>query len=242
MTTKNLENVKALLFDTFGTVSDWRGSITRMGERLARDKGIDGVDWEAFARAWRAGYRPGMARVQSGERPWTSVDVIHRERLEEILPQFGLADAFTEDEKADINLFWHRLDPWPDSIPGLLRLKRKFLIAPLSNGSLILLTSMAKRAGLPWDFIFSSDTFKAYKRDPAVYLGAVDLLGLEPGEVMMTAAHNDDLAAARSHGMRTAYINRPYEYGVGQSKDFEAEENWDVIADGIDAVAGKLGC
>jgi len=239
---ENLENVKVLLFDTFGTVSDWRGSIARMGERLAREKGIEGVDWEAFARAWRAGYRPGMARVQSGERPWTSVDVIHRERLEEILVEFGIAERFTDDEKADMNLFWHRLDPWPDSIPGLLRLKRKFLISPLSNGSIVLLASMAKRAGLPWDFIFSSDVFKAYKRDAAVYLGAIDKLNLQPGEIMMTAAHNDDLAAARSHGMRTAYVNRPYEYGVDQTKDFEAEEDWDVIADGIIGVAEQMGC
>lgn len=242
MASKNLENVRVLLFDTFGTVSDWRGSITRMGERLAKRKAIEGVDWEAFARAWRAGYRPGMARVQSGERPWTAVDVIHRERLDEILVDFGIAERFAEAERADMNLFWHRLDPWPDSLPGLLRLKRKFLISPLSNGSIVLLSSMAKRAGLPWDFVFSSDVFKAYKRDPAVYLGAIDMLGLEPGEIMMTAAHNDDLAAARSHGMRTAYINRPYEYGVDQSKDFEAEEDWDVIADGIDGVAEQLGC
>jgi len=242
MASDDLEKVKVLVFDTFGTVSDWRGSVARMGARLAAQKGIEGVDWDAFARAWRAGYRPGMARVQSGERPWTSVDVIHRERLEEILPQFGMGDAFSEDEKADINLFWHRLDPWPDSIPGLLRLKQKFLIAPLSNGSLILLSSMAKRAGLPWDFVFSSDTFKAYKRDAAVYLGAIDLLGLEPGEVMMTAAHNDDLEAARSHGMRTAYVNRPYEYGPDQSKDFEAESEWDVITDTIIGVAEKMGC
>ena len=242
MAGKNLENVKALLFDTFGTVSDWRGSVTRMGERLAKQKGIDGVDWEAVARAWRAGYRPGLQRVISGERPWTAIDVIHRERLEEILVDFGIARHFSDAEKADMNLFWHRLDPWPDSLPGLLRLKRKFLISPLSNGSIVLLSGMAKRAGLPWDFVFSSDNFKAYKRDPKVYLGAIELLGMEPSEVMMTAAHNDDLAAARSHGMRTAYVNRPYEYGVDQKKDFKAEDDWDVIADGIDGVADQMGC
>ncbi|MBT6096281.1 MAG: haloacid dehalogenase type II [Rhodospirillaceae bacterium] len=237
----SLGNVKVLLFDTFGTVADWRGSIARMGERAAREKGVEGVDWDAFARAWRAGYRPGMARVISGERPWTSVDVIHRERLEEILPEFGMDGVFSEAEKTDMNLFWHRLDPWPDSVPGLLRLKQKFLIGPLSNGSLILLSAMAKRAGIPWDFVFSSDTFKAFKRDPAVYLGAIALLGLEPGEVMMTAAHNDDLEAARSHGMRTAYINRPYEYGPDQTKDFQADEDWDVITDTITGVADAIG-
>ncbi len=242
MPANGFSNLKAVVFDTFGTVSDWRGSITRMGEALARDKGIDGVDWEAFARSWRAGYRPGMAKVISGEREWTTVDVIHRERLEEILPQFGLGDTFTEDEKADINLFWHRLDPWPDSIPGLIRLKSKYLISPLSNGSLVLLASMAKRAGLPWDFVFSSDMPKAYKRDPKVYRSAVELLGIEPHQLMLAAAHNDDLAAARTEGLRTGYINRPTEYGADQVKDFEAEEGWDVITDSVEGLADQLGC
>jgi len=237
-----VEKVRVLLFDTFGTVVDWRGSVARTGERLARAKGIEGVDWEAFARAWRAGYRPGMAPVISGERPWTTIDVIHRERLDEILAEFGVADKFDEAERVDFNLAWHRLDPWPDSIPGLLRLKTKYMISPLSNGSLILLTAMAKRAGIPWDFVFSSDTFKAFKRDPKVYLGAIALLGLEPGEVMMCAAHNDDLEAARSHGMRTAYVNRPYEYGADQVSNFEAESDWDIITDGIDGIADALGC
>jgi len=235
------ENVKVLLFDTFGTISDWRGSIARKGQRLARDKGIENVDWEAFARAWRAGYKPGMARVQSGERPWTPIDVIHRERLDEIIAEFGMDDALDESERQAMNLWWHQLDPWPDSIPGLTRLKTGFMIAPLSNGSLILLTAMAKRAGLPWDFIFSSDTFKGYKRDAIVYQGAIGLLGLEPGEVMMCAAHNDDLAAARSHGMRTAYINRPYEYGADQNRDFEADEAWDVIGETVEDIAAALG-
>lgn len=237
----SLENVKAVLFDTFGTVVDWRGTITRMGESLARQKGIDGVDWDAFARAWRAGYQPGMARVRSGERAWATLDTIHRERLDEILIEFDIADAFDEDERAEINLFWHRLDPWPDSLPGLLRLKQRRLIGPLSNGSLVLLSTMAKRAGIPWDFVFASNTFEAYKPDAAVYLGAIKLLELEPEQVMMAAAHNDDLEAARSHGMRTAYINRPYEYGVDQSADFEAEHDWDVITDTIVGIADKMG-
>jgi len=206
-----LGNVKVLLFDTFGTVVDWRGSITRKGEHLARDKGIDGVDWEAFARAWRAGYIPGMARVQSGERPWTAIDVIHRERLDEIVAEFGIAQALSEPDLTAMNLWWHQLDPWPDSVPGLVRLKRGYLISTLSNGSVICLSSMAKRAGLPWDFVFASDLFQAYKCDAAVYLGAIGLLGLDPDQVMMVAAHNDDLAAARSHGMQTAYVGRPYE-------------------------------
>lgn len=237
----SLENVKVILFDTFGTIVDWRGSITRMGERLAAEKGITGADWEAFARAWRAGYHPGMAKIKSGERPWTTIDVIHRERLEEILPEFGLGEAFSDDEKADINLMWHRLDPWPDSVPGLRRLSANFLLSPLSNGSTVLLANMAKRAGIPWNFVLASDTFKAFKMDAAVYLGAIDLLGLEPGEIMLGAAHNDDLAAARSHGMRTAYINRPTEYGTEQSKDFEATEDWDVVTDSVERLATRMG-
>lgn len=238
----DLADVKAVVFDTFGTISDWRGSITRMGETLAKKKGIEGVDWEAFARAWRAGYRPGLARVISGKRKWTAIDVIHRERLEEILPEFGLGDTFTEAEKDDINLFWHRLDPWPDSVPGLLRIKTKYLISPLSNGSLMLLTSMAKRAGLPWDFVLSSDMPMAYKRDPEVYRTAVRLLGIEPHELMLGAAHNDDLEAAKREGLCTGYINRPTEYGIDQVKDFEATGNWEIIADSVEDMADKLGC
>lgn len=234
--------VKAIVFDTFGTVSDWRGSITRMGEALARKKGITGVDWEAFARAWRAGYRPGLQKVIKGERPWTPVDVIHRERLEEILPQFGMGGVFTEEEKADINLFWHRLAPWPDSIPGLLRLKKNYMIGPLSNGSLWLLASMAKNAGIPWDFVLSSDMPQAYKRDPKVYQTAVRLLGIEPGELMLGAAHNDDLQAARKEGLATAYINRPTEYGQDQVKDMAAEMEYDVVVSSIEELATEMGC
>lgn len=234
--------VKAIVFDTFGTVVDWRGSIARKAAELARRKGIAGVDWDAFARAWRAGYAPGMARVKSGERPWTALDTIHRERLDEILPEFGLGDAFDEGEKAAINRLWHALDPWPDSIPGLGRLRTRHLIAPLSNGPVMLLATMAKRAAIPWDIVFGSDMFETYKPDPAFYLGAVRLLDAEPGEVMMAASHNDDLAAARALGLRTAYVNRPYEYGADQAKDFEAESDWDVIADSIEDVADKMGC
>jgi 2-haloacid dehalogenase len=216
----SLQNVKALLFDTFGTVVDWRGSVTRMGERLAAKKGIEGADWDAFARAWRAGYRPGMAPVIAGTRPWTPIDVIHRERLEEILVTFGITGKFDESERADINLMWHRLDPWPDSVPGLIRLKRTHIIGPLSNGA---------------------DVTRAYKRDPRAYQAAIAALAMEPGEVMMCAAHNDDLEAARAQGMRTAYINRPTEYGPDQTKDFEATSDWDIITDHIGGIADALG-
>lgn len=236
----SIDNVKAIVFDTFGTITDWRSSIAREGEMVARKKGFSDFDGDAFARAWRAGYRPGMAPVISGEREWTAIDVIHRERLDEILPQFGL-DMLDEAERVHLNFAWHRINPWPDSIPGLLRLKKKFLIAPLSNGSLTLLANMAKRAGMPWDFIFSSDMHKAFKRDPKVYNNAIALLGMKPEEVMMGAAHNDDLEAAREQGMRTAYINRPTEYGVDQSKDFEATSDWNIITDSVEGVADAMG-
>jgi len=236
-----MKDVKALLFDTFGTVVDWRGSVARMGARLAAKKGIEGVDWEAFARSWRAGYRPGMAPVIAGTRPWTPIDVIHRERLDVILKEFGIADRFTEAEIVDMNLMWHRLDPWPDSVPGLLRLKRGYVISPLSNGATLLLVNMAKRAGIPWDMILSSDVTRAYKRDPRAYQAACAALALPPEQVMMCAAHNDDLEAARAQGMRTAYINRPYEYGADQSKDFQADSDWDIVTDHIGGIADALG-
>jgi len=236
-----MNGVKALLFDTFGTIVDWRGSVARQIERLGRDRNF-AVDGDAFARAWRAGYRPGMAPVIAGERPWTPIDVIHRERLDVILETFGIGEYFDEAARRDLNRAWHRLDPWPDSIPGLLRLKNGYVIGPLSNGSTMLLANMAKRAGIPWDLIMSSDVTRAYKRHPDAYLNACAGLGLETREVMMCAAHNDDLEAARSHGMRTAYINRPYEYGPDQKADFEATENWDIVTDGVGGIADALGC
>ena len=237
-----MDTVKALLFDTFGTVVDWRGSVARRIERVVSQKGLDPIDGDAFARSWRAGYRPGMQRVISGERGWTPIDVIHRERLEIILDEFGLAPHFDAEDRAAMNLIWHQLDPWPDSVPGLRRLGQKFIIGPLSNGSTVLLTNMAKRAGIPWDLIMSSDVTRAYKRQPQAYLGACAALGLETSEVMMCAAHNDDLEAAQSHGMRTAYINRPYEYGPDQKADFEATGKWDIITDQIGGIADALGC
>lgn len=233
-------NVKAILFDVFGTVVDWRGSITRMGEDIAKKKGIKNIDWATFASTWRAGYKPGMEKVRSGEEPWTSIDFIHRKRLDQILIDFGISNVFTEIEKKQLNQFWHHLDPWPDSIPGLIQLKKSYLIGSLSNGSITLLSSMAKRANIPWDFIFSADTFKAYKPDDQVYLGAIELLSLKPEEVMMAAAHNEDLTAARFHGMATAYVNRPYEYGPAQRKDLQASQDWDIITDSIIGIATKM--
>lgn len=237
-----MKTPSALLFDTFGTVVDWRGSVTRMIERAVSDKGLDPIDGDAFARSWRAGYRPGMAPVIAGTRPWTPIDVIHRERLDVILEDFDLAPHFDDAERHDLTRMWHRLDPWPDAVPGLRRLGQRFLIGPLSNGSTVLLANMAKRAGIPWDLIMSSDVTRAYKRHPDAYLNACAGLGLETGQVMMCAAHNDDLEAAQSHGMMTAYINRPYEYGPDQKVDFEATGDWDIVTDNIGGIADALGC
>ena len=233
--------IKAVLFDTFGTIVDWRSSIAKESKELARSKGVNDFDGDAFARAWRAGYAPGMARVTAGKEAFVSIDFIHRQRLDEILPEFGLS-MLDEDERAHLNLAWHRLDPWPDSLPGLTRIKSKFMISPLSNGSLMLLATMAKRAGIPWDFIFSSDMHRAFKRDPAVYQNAIRLLHLEPEQVMMAAAHNDDLAAARNEGIQTAYINRPTEYGIDQRVDFAATSDWTIITDSVEDLADQLGC
>ena len=234
----DVSGVRALLFDIFGTCVDWRSGITREVGLIAREKGI-GVDGTAFADAWRAKYQPSMEGVRSGQRPWTILDVLHRETLESLLPRFGL-EGLNEEERADLNRAWHRLDPWPDVVDGLTRLKRRYIISPLSNGNVGLLAKMAKRAGLPWDLILSAETSRAYKPLPASYLNAVEMLGFAPGEVMMVAAHNNDLAAARSQGLRTAFVARPTEHGPKQSTDLTATGPWDVVAEDFRELAVKM--
>ncbi len=206
-----IPDLEALLFDVFGTVVDWRGSVIREGERLGEEKGLD-VDWAAFADAWRGKYQPSMQRVRTGEVPWTNLDALHRASLEELLEEFEVP-GLTEEEKDHLNRAWHRLDPWPDSVPGLTRLKRRYVIAPLSNGNVALLTNMAKRAGLPWDLILSAELARHYKPDRETYLMAPELLDLRPENVMMVAAHPDDLHAAADAGLRTAYVHRSGEFG-----------------------------
>ncbi|MCD8505121.1 MAG: haloacid dehalogenase type II [Burkholderiaceae bacterium] len=230
--------VRALLFDVFGSVVDWRGSIARDLTDWGQTKGIN-IDWESFARAWRSHYQPKMQEVRSGQRDFTLLDQLHREALDVLLPAFGINDL-TEADKAHINLVWHRLDAWPDSIAGLGQLKAKYTVAPLSNGNVALLNNMAKHAGLPWDLNLSTQWFKAYKPQPQTYLGAVSALGLQPHEVMMCAAHNDDLLAARACGLKTAFWPRPHEYGVDQVKDFSADHDWDVIATDIRDLARQM--
>jgi 2-haloacid dehalogenase len=203
---------RALVFDVFGTVVDWRSSIIREGKDLGRQKDLD-VDWAAFADAWRSRYAPSMDRVRCGEIPWTKLDDLHRISLEELLGEFGL-ETLSEAEKDYLNRVWHRLDPWPDVVEGLARLKEHHVIAPLSNGNVALLVDLAKRARLPWDLILSAELVRHYKPDPETYLMAPDLLDLHPEQVMMVAAHIDDLHAAQENGLRTACVPRPLEFGL----------------------------
>ena len=229
-------SIRVLAFDIFGTVVDWHGSIVREVQAL-----YPSVDANAFALAWRAGYQPAMTRVRSGELGWTRIDELHRLILESLLPQFDLTHL-TEAERVHLNRVWHRLDAWPDSVAGLLRLKTKFTICSLSNGNLGLLTDMAKRAQLPWDCILSAEVFRAYKPDPATYLGVAQVFDVQPHEVMLCAAHHDDLHAARDCGLRTAYIERPLEFGALQPKDVSPVTGNDLHARDIQALADALGC
>jgi 2-haloacid dehalogenase len=236
----NVPTIKALLFDTFGTVVNWRDSVIDDFRSFGSRVGID-VDWEAFVDEWKAAYRPGMDAVRTGKWPWTRVDRIYRLKLDDIIPKYGL-DRLGEEERTHLNRVWHRLRPWPDAVAGLDRLKRGYVIGPLSNSDLDCLVSMAKHAALPWDVIFCAEVFRHYKPDPEVYLRAISLLSLEPSEVMMVAAHNYDLRAARAHGMATGFVPRPTEYGPGQTTDLEPEEDWDIVADDFETLASRLGC
>jgi len=230
--------IHALVFDVFGTVVDWRGSIIRECRALGRRKKI-AADWDAFADAWRAGYRPAMARVRSGELPWMNIDQLHRLILDELLPRFSLTDL-TEDELDHLNRVWHRLDPWPDARRGLALLKRRHVIATLSNGNVSLLVNMAKHGRLPWDTVLSAELFRHYKPDPEAYLGAAAMLGFEPSEVMLVAAHKDDLRAAQACGLATAFVARPREKGPKVKVDVKPEPSFDYNVRDFVALARKL--
>lgn len=234
-----LERVRALTFDVFGTVVDWRSTIIREGRELGGRKGLD-VDWEAFADAWRAGYGPAMARVRSGELPWMKIDDLHRLILNGLLESFGIS-GLSEAELDSFNRVWHRLAPWPDAVEGLTRLKKKYVIASLSNGNVALLVNMAKHGGLPWDAVLSSELAHHYKPDKEVYLTAADLLGLDPDQVMMVAAHQGDLRAAASVGFRTAFVARPLEHGPNSGRDLSPDTDFDVVAKDFVELAQKLG-
>ena len=235
-----INEINALVFDVFGTVVDWRMSIAREGKALARRKDITHVNWLEFADEWRAGYGPSMNRVRQGELPWTRIDDLHRMILDELLNKYGI-EGLTEDEKRDFNKAWHRLDPWPDSLAGLTRIKQRYIIATLSNGNVGLLTNMAKYGGLPWDCILSAELVRHYKPDPETYLMAADMLGLKPSELLMTAAHKDDLKAARAQGLKTAFVSRPLEHGHHHEVDTSPEDWIDVFANDIEDLALKMG-
>ena len=229
----------AIVFDTFGTVVDWRGSLIADLSAYGASRGVN-ADWTALVDAWRAAYHPSMDRVRKGELPWTKLDGLHRASLDKLAVDFGIK-GLTEADLVHINLGWHRLHGWPDSVPGLTRLKKKFIIGPLSNGNVSLLLNMAKFAGIPWDMIFGSDLFGHFKPDPETYLGVAKMLDIEPGQVMMAAAHNGDLANARKCGLMTAFFPRPGEYGPNQKRDYAAEQDWDIVAKDIEDLAAQLG-
>jgi 2-haloacid dehalogenase len=229
----------AIVFDTFGSVVDWRGSLIADLSAYGAKRGIT-ADWTTLIDAWRAAYHPSMDRVRKREVPWTRLDDLHRASLDMLVAKFGIT-GLTEDDLRHINLGWHRLNGWADSVAGLTRLKRRFIIGPLSNGNVALLTKMAKHAGLPWDMVFGSDLFGHYKPDPETYLGVAKLLDIAPGEVMMAAAHNGDLGSARKCGLMTAFFPRPTEYGPHQKRDYAAEQDWDMVATDIEDLAAQLG-
>jgi 2-haloacid dehalogenase len=228
------------LFDVFGTVVDWRGSLIDDLSAFAAGRGLK-VDWGAFADDWRALYQPAMEEVRTGRRPWIVLDVLHRESLDRLVAKYAIG-GLSEADKDHINKVWHRLKPWPDAVEGLTRLKARYIIGTLSNGNIGLLTRMAKSARLPWDVVLGAETARAYKPQPQAYLANAELLNLRPEQVMLVAAHNGDLAAAASVGLRTAFVPRPAEWGAGQKLDLEAAREWDVIADSFVSLAKAMGC
>ncbi|MEO6164585.1 MAG: haloacid dehalogenase type II [Candidatus Binatia bacterium] len=238
MNPSQTENIKLLAFDVFGTVVDWRSSVIAEGQQLGEAKGLN-IDWTAFADAWRSIYRPYMDKVQSGDLPWTKLDDLHRVMLAETLKKFAI-ENLSDDEKDHLNRVWHRLKPWPDSVTGLQRIKSRFVIAPLSNGNISLLTNMAKHAALPWDCILSAENVRRYKPDPSVYLLAPQLFDLKAEQVMMVAAHEHDLQSARKHGLRTAYVHRPLEHGKGKASAIPPKDRYDIVANDFLDLADRL--
>ena len=235
----NGAGIEALLFDVFGTVVDWRGSVIREAAAFGRANGI-AADWEAFADAWRGKYRPFMDQVRTGQLPWTNLDGLHRLALDELLGEFGI-EGVAEAAKAELNLAWHRLEAWPDAVAGLTRLKARYVIAALSNGNVAMMTNLARYAGLPWDCILGAELARAYKPDPKTYLTAVELLGLEPRQVMMVAAHAGDLRVAGALGLKTALVPRPLERGPAAPAEQIPSGSFDVVAGDFRDLAAKLG-
>jgi 2-haloacid dehalogenase len=236
---QNIFGIKALTFDVFGTTVDWRGSLIGEAEQWGRARGLE-INWPRFADSWRAGYAPAMDQVRRGSLPWMNLDQLHRKILDKLLIEHKI-DGLSETEKEHFNKVWHRLHAWPDAIAGLTRLKTRFVLSTLSNGNVSLLVDMAKFAGLPWDAVLCAEIFRHYKPDSETYLGAAELLGCKPQEVMMVAAHPSDLRAAQKLGLRTAFVPRPREHG-DRNPDATTDTDFDVIATDFIDLAEKLGC
>lgn len=234
----DLAAIKVLVFDVFGTVVDWRSSVLRELAQLGRAKQID-RDWAAFADDWRAGYAPAMKRVLDGEAPWQTIDVLHRRILDRLLAKYAMT-GLSEAETQHLNRIWHRLDPWPDAVTGLWRLKQRYIVGTLSNGNMALLVDLAKHAALPWDVVLSAELAKSYKPHAEVYRLPVTLLAVEPAEVMLVAAHRHDLEAAASCGLRTAYVPRPLEHGPGRESRVE-NGGFNILARDFNHLADLLG-
>lgn len=234
--------IKACIFDVFGTVVDWRTSVSRDLATYATGKGINGVDWLAFADAWRKLYSPSLEEVRSGRRPWTILDALHLESLTRLVGEFGVT-GLSDADLLHMSHAWRRLDPWPDSVPGLTRLKSRYIIAPCSNGNIALIVNMAKYAGLPWDCVLGAETARAYKPQPEAYLSACRMLDLAPPQVLMVAAHNGDLRAAKAQGLGTAFVPRLTEHGPDQQIDVVPDPACvDIVAASFTELATKLGC
>jgi len=230
--------IRALLFDTYGTVVDWRASILAELRTLGEARRLS-ADWERFLAEWKSGYTPGMEKVNTSQWPWTTVDAIYRHKLDQLVARCGMT-GLTEADLVTLNRVWWRLHPWPDSVAGLARLKTRYVISPLSNASFAGMVHLGKFAGLPWDCILTAENARCYKPRPEVYRMAIGLLGMRPDEIMMVAAHNYDLRAAQAEGMRTAFFPRPTEYGPTQTTDLEPDGQWDVVAEDLTDLAGRL--
>jgi 2-haloacid dehalogenase len=240
--TGRLQQVGFLGFDVFGTVVDWRSGVARAAAPFLERYDIE-LDPFAFANAWRALYQPAMEKVRAGERPWVRLEVLQRENLEQLLGAHGVnVDDIPEQDLADLTRAWERLDPWPDAVAGLARLKRRFAIAPISNGHIAGMLQLARFGGLPWDAILGAEISRSYKPQPETYLKSLEAAGFAPGQLAMVAAHNADLRAARALGMHTVFVRRPHEYGPDQDSDLHAEDDWDVVAESLTEAADMLGC
>lgn len=227
-------SIKVIAFDVFGTTVDWHGSIMQEVKQMSLN-----VDADQFANAWRSGYEPAMAEVRKGAKTWTKIDVLHRMILDRILDEFNITHL-SEEQKQHLNLIWHRLHPWTDTVEGLQLLKKQYNIVTLSNGNLGLLANMAKFAGLPWDLILSAEVFRHYKPDPETYLGVADIFDVQPHEVMLVATHTNDLNAAKSYGLKTAYVHRPLEFGANQIKPMPDVSSFGISASDFIDLAKKL--